>query len=674
MRIASSEYKKAMNKKIRNRAYASVGIGIVNEQAQKNGLVSSEVVEWCDSQKIFDSEDSNIVYYATLEENFMKCDGSMRFMPEEYFQERIKGAITKDILGVLKINFNDTYSIKGIMINFGEYYPTEFIIRTDDNEFTYLNDSKNFSTADVLGDCTFVEIEPISMFGGEKRLRIYSIIMGIGLNFGNSEIKDLSISESVSTISEELPSEILELSLFDKDNRFNIDDDNSFVQFLTEMQKVSLSFGIDLDNGNQEWIDYATLYLSEWECHNSILKINAIDRMSTLEDEYSLGNKIYSRTAYEEAESILTNAGLEPDEYVLDEYLKDVVLENPMPIASQRECLQLLANACRCKIYQDFIGRIVIKANFATVIDPDDLSISTNGVASWSHPENILYGSEYVYADMTQNFMKTDGTMYFIPEDQNYLETSYVSEQISDENGDFEINPTITLGLPAAYIYYGMNIEFDGNVPKELIIYTYNNDILQDTVLFDGLEKESILHYELSAFDKMIIEFKKTEPYSRILVNQISFGDLTDYVLTKDLMLEKPHGYMEKKIKNVRVKIYSFSYNEDGEPTEVEDNVYFEKNIGTSGVTKICMNQLVSSAEHAELLAEWMGNYYANNISYDVSYRGEPRISAADIIKMENDYLSNLQVEVTEQKLNFNGAFSGTLGLRRALRVVTYSL
>ena len=81
-------------------------------------------------------------------------------------------------------------------------------------------------------------------------------------------------------------------------------------------------------------------------------------------------------------------------------------------------------------------------------------------------------------------------------------------------------------------------------------------------------------------------------------------------------------------------------------------------------------NQLVGTTEHAEILAEWMGNYYANNISYEVKYRGEPRLMAGDIVHMESEKKSNVQVEVESHKLSYNGAFSGSLELRRALKMM----
>ena len=46
---------------------------------------------------------------------------------------------------------------------------------------------------------------------------------------------------------------------------------------------------------------------------------------------------------------------------------------------------------------------------------------------------------------MTKNFFGMNGTMYFLPEDASYLETSYVSEQIADDYGLFRENPKLTI-------------------------------------------------------------------------------------------------------------------------------------------------------------------------------------------------------------------------------------
>lgn len=666
----SNAYKQAMSKRLRDRAYISVGIGIINQNAQENGVLKVNSAYWSKGN-VFDTNQKNIEY-ATLEENYFRADGTMYFMPENepLMQLLTNGVTTNDVLQAIKIDFPQIYAIKGITLEFGSAYPTEFTIKTSEKTLTYMNDNSKFVTHDVLGDTDHIIITPISMVGGQQRFRLQSILMGVGLQYSNAQTKNLTLTEFASSISEELPSEDLKFTFYDEENRFNVDDDTSFIDFLETMQKVTLSFGITLDNGTVEWNQIVTAYLKDWKSQKGIVSFLATDRLEQMEDEYSLANRIYDRTAYDEAESIFADAGLEPDEYCIDEYLNDVQLRNPMPNGTHKECLQILANACRCIIRQDPNGVIRIVANFANVLDPEDLTVSTNGAAEWSKPDNILIGTDVVYADLTHNFFKTDGSMYFLSEDENYLETSYVSEQISDENGLFEINPTLTITMPAAYTYFGVNMKFDGNPPQEMIIHTYNAEELVESKKFTDLSDNSTLFNEFKSFDTMVFEFTKGYPSNRVLVNQITFGDLSDYVLTKSDMMSNPVGYKEKRVKAVRCKVFTYTTDSENRPQEVEDSVFVVKILNEVGEVKTIQNPLVSTPAHAELLAEWIGNYFANNISYSVDYRGEPRINAADIIHMESDALSNLQVEITKHTLKYNGAFSGSLELRRALKTM----
>lgn len=666
----SSEYKDIMSRYVRNRAFISVGIGIVNQDAQASGKASGDFAYWSRGD-VFDTSMSRIEY-ATLEENFMRSDGSQYFLTEDDEQIQLKqnGIITDGIKEPIRIDFPEVYAIKGITIEFSSAYPTSFKIETAEKALTYSNSEERFVTKDVLGDTDYIIITPITMIGGNQRFRIKSVLMGVGLQYGNQQTQSFSMEEYASSISEDLSSESMSFSFYDQENNFDVDDDNSFIDFLEVMQNITVSFGLELDNGDVEWHQVATQYLKDWKSQKGIVTLSATDRLSQMDDEYSFGNKIYQRTAYQEAESIFADAGLEPDEYIIDDYLNDIVLNNPMPVGTHKECLQILANACRCIVRQDENGRIVMRANFANVLDPDDLTVETNGVSDWSKTENLLIGTSIVYADMTQDFMKADGSMYFMPEDTNYLETSYVSEQMSDNNGSFEENPTITITMPAAYTYYGINIDFGGNAPKEMIIHTYRGGEQVESVKFKDIAESSSLFYDFLRFDKMVFEFTKGYPNNRVLVNKISFGSLSDYVLTKRNMFENPIGYKEKRTKSVRVKVFSYQNNEDGEPEEIKDEVFVTRAIGEVGETKTLQNPLVSTTEHAEILAEWIGNYYVNNISYEVSYRGEPRVSATDIIHMESNKLSNLQVEVTRSRLSFNGAFSGELELRKALKMM----
>lgn len=669
---ASNAYKSAMQKKIRDRAYISITLGVVNGDAQNTAYFDGDYAYWGNKVLPF-RNDAEYTEYATLEQNYMRVDGQMYFLPREtigLYQLRNAPLTTQNVMETVKVAFPQEYSIKGLTIDFGKYYPTSFKIVTDEKELTYTNDKHDFSTTDVIGNTTNIQIIPISMVGGNKRLRVEKIVMGVGLTYRNNDVSTSSFEEFVNGISAEIPYRKLSVTILDKNNVYNVDDDNSFINFLETGQKMELSYGMVLADDTVEWHKKATMLLTDWNSKKNQMSFTANDVLSTLEDNYTIGNKIYDRTAYAEAITILTDAGFEPDEYFIDDCLRDVSLHNPMPEASHKECLQLLCNASRCILFVDSDGRVNIKANFANVIDPEDMQVTSNGTAWWGKATNVLYGNNNVYAELTRNFMRVDGSQLFLPRNTGTAieQTGYVTSNVSDENGLFSENPVLTLKLPAAYTYYGLYISFQGNPPKEMKVSTYNGDTLLNTFKYDDLKEKSLLNDEFENFDSIRFEITRAYPKNRVLIDKISFGDLSDYELKKDSMTENPYGYAERKTKDVFVKIYTFQNGEDNTPQVVEDNIYLKKSINNSGEIRYCENQLISTEDHARTVAEWLGNYYANNISYDVQYRGDPVLEAADIIFMESDIVNSLQVEVETHKLSFNGAFSGTLQLRRAMR------
>lgn len=666
----SSKYKEIMARPIRNRAFLSVGIGIIDQNAQASGTVNGAFAYWSKGN-IFDINKQN-VEYGTLEENYMKADGNMVFLPEnnEMMQLNRNGITTENVLGPIRLDFKEMFDIKGLTISFGSAYPTQFEIETVSKKITYSNNSPQFTTMDVLGSTNYIIITPISMIGGQQRFRIQNVLMGVGLSYMNEQTKNFSHKDYCSPISDELPSENTRFSFFDEDNRFNADDDSSFIGYLEEMQTVTISFGLELDDGTIEWNQISTNYLKNWESQNGVVSFTATDRLSQMKEKYEKGFVIHERTAYEEAESILQDAGLSPDEYSLDEYLHNVILNNPMPKENHKTCLQLLANACRCIIRQDEYGKIIIRANFANIIDSNNVNVSTNGHTKWSTPSNIIKGSKVVYADLTRDFLKADGKMYFLPEDESYLDAGYVSEQVSDVDGLFSVNPTIQIQLPAAYTYQGISIDFGGNAPSEMIIHVYRYGEFVESVSFNDIKNENFFIHEFKNFDKLILEFTKGYPENHIVVNTVAFGDLTDYRLTELDYMQFPTGYRESKTKLVRVRIFTFTNGEDGEPVMVDTEDFVERSLGAVGLTKTLQNPLISTEEHAQLLAEWVGNHYANNVHYTVKYRGEPRINAADIIHAYSDVKKDMQVEVTQNDISFNGKFSGTMEYRRALKMM----
>ena len=666
MRKVSTAYKLAMDKLIRDRAYISISVGVVSQEAQASAKASGTFTDFTNDHNIFKLVES-YDEYASYEQNYWKADGTQLLKPRDTTQYADTGLVTESISGSIRVSFDNTYSIRGLTIIFGTAYPTTFKIKTSIGQIhTFNNNNSLFETDTPFGDIAWFEIIPVTMVGGQQRLHIHEILCGIGLIFDNTTVESAIRTDEISTISEELPNRTFSVTVFDTNGVFNVEDNNSFINFLEQKQLIKCSIGMTLENGKIEWVQLGYTYLKDWQSKKGKMTFNATDLIAQMDNEYIAGYRKYTRTAYQEAVSILTDMGLEPDEYYIDDYLNNVTLTNPMPEGRHSECLQLLANACRCVFYQDSNRLITLKTHFEKVADPDNIIINTSSEKAWSNKQNIISGADITYVDLSQDFYKVNDTMYLLPDNNQYLNgTGFVSAEISDSNGYFTVNPYIQLTFDELYRYYSFNLNFGGNVPEEIMIRTYKRNVLVDTASFNELNTENLIFYDFQQFDKVVLEIIKAKPNSRIVINKFNFGELTDFTLKKQDMLENPMGYKNQITQSVSVKVFSYTVDSDGKPKEVEDNVWVTKTLNTTGVNVKVENPLIDNTDKATKLAEWIGNYYMNNIYYDVNYRGEPKLEALDIIKMDSDVLSNLNVEINSLKLQYNGAFKGNLSLHK---------
>ena len=680
MKRVSNAYKQAMNKRIRDHSYMMVSIGVISSEAQSTAVITSESNYLSNNIQLFKSEEVTN-QYATFEQNVFKLDGSMIFPPEnnEYTQLASGiGFLSEDIGGGVTIEFDKPYDIKGLTINFGEFYPTRFSVSLNGGEAqVFDNDTETFTNEVSYNDALSFTITPISFINGnQKRLRINSMLMGVGLLFQNEDIEVANFSDSASFISEELPQLDFSITCFDRFKKFNVDDSNSFINYLEVGQEILTSMGMELEDGSVEWIQLPITYLSTWSSNSDKVAFTSVDRFAFLTSKYEKGaNKLESRTLYDDAISVLRDAGLKPDEYFVDKYLQNITVVNPLPVVSHAECLQLIANAGRCLLKQDADGKITLLANFENIIEPENIEVTAENNAPWSDPASAKGNVEVTYADMTNDFFKLDGSLRFLPTSQNqYLKAGYVSSSISNGNRIFLANnrPTISMGLPASYTFYGVHVEFKNPIAK-FVVKAYNNDELIDsyTVTTDVEQTVFNVVYPFYMIDRMDIEIWETyKPYQRAIVTNLAFGNICDYTLSRDDMDYNPIGTVNPKTQSVSIKLFTFEYDDENNVQMVDDDRYLTYNVESTGENITFANQLISDEEHARQVAKWIANYYANNITYEVSYRGEPRIESADYIFLDSEILNNLQVEVEELSLQFKGYLSGTLNLRRAANVI----
>lgn len=559
MQNVSKAYKQSMKGIGRNRGYIKATIGVINSQAQKNVAVDSQtaVTYFADIKKPFNNYTVDNVY-ATAEQDFSKVDGTMYFLPPKNSKLELynNGIVTENLLGAVKISFSGItgLDIKGLTIDFGEYYPVDFTIQNDSVTRTYTDNNKSYwVTEDVFNGTSYLIITPTKMVNGQGRLRIYQFYCGIVNAFSNKEVKKYSGKQYVSSITDTIPSNDISLTIDNQNQYYSPDNPDSALAYMEVGQEVKIQFGYDvLGNNEIEWLPEETTYLKTWSATDTEAKFTATDRFDYMTGKYYRG--LYRETGislYDLAIDVLNDAGITDDrEYFIDPYLKNIKVQNPMPAVKHSEALQIIANAGRCVLFEDRNSKIHMQASFIP-----DMTALSNGETAYSHVSDVLNGEDKeAYAICSSNFSTVDGTVFFMPPDSNYLKTGYISSQIADSDGNFNENPKITINLEAAFVAYGLQVQFRNVAPKQFKVTTYYQDLEVDSYTVEqGGELEYTTFEQFNLFDKIVLEFTKAQPNSRITVDNITVGDVTDYHITRNDMTASPTAVRQNKIKAISV-------------------------------------------------------------------------------------------------------------------------
>lgn len=590
MQNASKEYKESMRQPNRNRGYIRVSIGVVNSDAQKNVSADdsrNNFTYYSNTKNLFNGY-SVSQQYATCERDFTKVDGSMYFLPKESsgMQYYNNGIVTQDFMGTIYIRFNTSYSldIKGLKINWGEYYPIDFTIENDENIRSYEgNDKANWTTEDTFDGTTYLIIRVSKMANPYLRVRIHEFTAGISNTFTNQDVKSYVAKDFVSPIAETVPSQDLTLVVDNQNLYYSPDNPESALAYMEVGQEIKVEFGYDVTgNGDIEWLPEITTYLKNWSANDVEAKFVGTDRFDYLTDKYYKGHFYKDGiTLYDLAVDVLEDAGItDSREYFLDPYLQTIVVNNPIPIVTHASALQIIANAGRCALSVDRQKRIHLQSSFVP-----DMSITSNGETDYSNVSNVMNTDEKTaYANASNDFTTVDGTLLFKPKNEaDYVDTNgYVSAMVSDGNGLFEENPLLTLSLEASFIAYGLKINFRNTAPREFVIRTYNEDVLVEEHTYTNPDLLFSTNEQFDLFTRMEIEVTKGYPLSRVFIDNIVVDNVTDYILTRNVeLMGSPTATRQNKIKSINIERTVYSETQTENSNLKSEEIYLQAGVST---------------------------------------------------------------------------------------------
>lgn len=130
------------------------------------------------------------------------------------------------------------------------------------------------------------------------------------------------------------------------------------------------------------------------------------------------------------------------------------------------------------------------------------------------------------------NSMILDGASDFLPED-GLAEIGFISERLSDENGDFVEPIVIEFISSETFASAGLTLRFDEikNIyPTHIRIDWYNGDMLLDGSDFNPTSSNYFCNKKVEFYNKFVITFYSLSvPFNRLILNHVEYGLIAEF-------------------------------------------------------------------------------------------------------------------------------------------------
>ena len=399
MQEVSQEWLDNQNQTIVNESYVEVSLDITDPDAVTDASSEANGEEFMsNAEELVDGFDKYPKAYATLEQNLWMLDGSREILPQEgpYADGYVSDAVSDDegyfddAVPLITIRFTEVhpYLIPGITITWdsvlGNEFASDFIVTAYNGadivaEKTVIDNgvSETIVEMDIINyDRITVSILRWSLPG--HRARIQEIFVGIHKVYSKRGLFSYTHTQTADPISSVLPKSEISFSIDNRDNAYNPNNPNGLTKYLMERQEVRSRYGYKLSTGI-EWIEGGTFHLSEWDAEQNGISASfkARDLLEYMNATYYEG--VYAPSGaslYELAVRIIEKADLPMNsdgslKWHVDESLKSIFTTAPLPIDTLANCLQLIANAAGCTLYQDRHGTLRIEPPAQTLADYD---------------------------------------------------------------------------------------------------------------------------------------------------------------------------------------------------------------------------------------------------------------------------------------------------------------
>lgn len=388
MQTVSKNWKKAHKQTLLNESYVEVSLDIADPDSiaaaspHDNGAVYIS-----NSSGLTNGVDRSPTPYCTLEQNLWLLDGGRKAIPES---ENENDGYVSDVLSdevcvfssktpSITINFSKVFDnlIPGVTVTWSPTYG-EF---ADNFVVTAYNGNTVVAEKEVIGNRSIKSLVMLDIVDYDRiviqikkwclpyhRARVEEVFVGINKVYSKTDLFNYSHTQSVDPVSISLPKTEIKFSIDNLNGEYNPYNGGGMAKYLMERQEVKTRYGLKFDDGSVEWIKGGTFYLSGWDAKQNGMSADftARDLFEFMSAIYEESHNLTTRTLYDIAEKVLRAAELPLNDdgsvrWIIDASLKSITTTAPLPRDTLANCLQLIANAGECVLYQDRSGVLHIE-------------------------------------------------------------------------------------------------------------------------------------------------------------------------------------------------------------------------------------------------------------------------------------------------------------------------
>ncbi|MEL4106774.1 hypothetical protein AAFA46_08065 [Oscillospiraceae bacterium WX1] len=131
-------------------------------------------------------------------------------------------------------------------------------------------------------------------------------------------------------------------------------------------------------------------------------------------------------------------------------------------------------------------------------------------------------------AMLENNYWVLDGSLQLVPEDPSEITWGLWSNSLSDDNGDFTINPELNVTFENVHTSSGIKFTFSGDTfPKQIVITWYHNETaLTEKTYFVVSAMSCFADLTVENYNALSVEFIGTAtPNRRVKIVEIDYGE-----------------------------------------------------------------------------------------------------------------------------------------------------